>query len=219
MASTELVLSGTSDYLKQIDTNYDWREKGRKVLENYPEYSEKGYKTSTTENSTAIQDESSLYSPASLITTFLPSFVIIVVITVVTCILVYKNKKKRNGDEEKVFDTETKINISSPLPKKQKAIILFRTKVLPILLALAVILQLLYVPHRIYSVSISSQKVPHYTFIHIRYGLLTEDYAFLDPQGQPKQTSQIAYDILIEQIIVTGLIGFILYILTCRYRK
>ncbi len=86
------------------------------------------------------------------------------------------------------------------------------TSILAILMAMAIAIQLLFVPHRVYEVEFSSQNVPHYTSRCIRYNWVGESY-YNTYKGEIYITSKIAYDIIAMQIAVTLLITLILYIL------
>lgn len=86
------------------------------------------------------------------------------------------------------------------------------TSILAILMTMAIAIQLLFVPHRVYEVEFSSQNVPHYTSKCIRYNWVGESY-YNTYKGEIYITSKIAYDIIAMQIAVTLLITLILYIL------
>lgn len=108
--------------------------------------------------------------------------------------------------------TETQSNKISKTPSKKSLVKNIAIIMLPIM-AIAIAIQLLYVPHRVYDVEFSSQNVPHYTFEYVRYNWITEDYHYTTSKGKISGTSKIAYDIMATQIFVTLLIGFSIYAL------
>lgn len=84
---------------------------------------------------------------------------------------------------------------------------------------IAIMLQLLWVPHRLYTVTISSQRVPHETFDCIRYNWLTSSFAVMGYTGKPERTSKVAYDIVAVHIIMTITVSGSLYFLLSYLRN
>lgn len=99
---------------------------------------------------------------------------------------------------------------------KSKLIDLRNAKIITMFFAVfilvAIIIQLLYVPHRIYEVNFSSQNVPHLTSKYILYNWVGESY-YDTYKGEIYITSKIAFDVIALQITVTLLIALTLYIL------
>lgn len=85
------------------------------------------------------------------------------------------------------------------------------TKVFIIITLIAIIAQLCWVPHRLYTVTVSSQGVPHETFDRIQYSWITRSFAVMDWKSRPEYTSKIAYDIIAIHILITLVISMITY--------
>lgn len=114
--------------------------------------------------------------------------------------------------------TETQSNKISKTPSKKSLVKNIAIIMLPIM-AIAIAIQLLYVPHRVYDVEFSSQNVPHYTTKYISYNWLTAS-TYHTFHGEIYEISSIAYDIIAIQIVVTLLTGLLIYaLLYLLYQK